>query len=377
MSVLRLDEEGLHAPLPVNGDYAIVAITKRGAALAGELARLMPDGADAYIPAKFANDGDGRRTTFFEGRVRHLLPALFQDYKGIIAIMSLGALVRMIAPLLKDKYHDPAVVVMDEAAKHVISVLSGHVGGANGLTQQIAGLLGADPVITTASDVQQTVAVDLLGKSFGWVLEPTGRLTAISAAVVNEEPVAIVQESGEREWLEALPPLSGGLRLYGSLSDEGVAKSAALLFISHRLLPADVLSSLPDTAVYRPKVIALGIGCNKGTSMEELESVVAHTLESELGLSVQSVKAVCTIDIKREEPGLVALCAKYGWELVCYSADELNQVSVEAPSDTVFEYTGAYAVSEPAAKLYTGQSALILTKKKSGNATISVGLISR
>ena len=129
-----------------------------------------------------------------------LLPSLFQSYKGIIMIISLGAVVRMIAPLLKDKKTDPAVVVSDDKGKHVISVLSGHLGGANELTIEVAELLNAIPVITTASDVQKTIPVDLFGSRFGWVWESDEKLTPVSASVVNEEHVAIVQESGEKDW---------------------------------------------------------------------------------------------------------------------------------------------------------------------------------
>ena len=128
-----------------------------------------------------------------------LLPTLFQQYKGLIMVISLGAVVRMIAPILKDKKTDPAVVVIDDRGENVISVLSGHLGGANGLTE-VAAALDARAIITTASDVQKTIPVDLFGSRFGWVWDSAEKLTPVSASVVNEEHVAIVQESGEPNW---------------------------------------------------------------------------------------------------------------------------------------------------------------------------------
>ncbi|MED4609987.1 cobalamin biosynthesis protein, partial [Paenibacillus validus] len=138
-------------------------------------------------------------------------------------------------------------------------------------------------------------------------------------------------------------------------------------------LEPEELPILANGVLYRPKVIALGIGCNRGTSAEEIEAVVRDTL-SELRFSLQSVKAVCTIDLKQDEEGLLAVCRSHGWPLVCYTPQELNEMPIDDPSDTVYKFTGAYGVSEPAAKRYTGAQQLALTKKKSGNVTISVAV---
>ena len=125
----------------------------------------------------------------------------------------------MIAPLLKDKKTDPAVVVIDDKGEHVISVLSGHIGGANELTKEVAAALNARPIITTASDVQETIPVDLFGKRFGWVWDSDEKLTPVSAAVVNEEKVAVVQESGEKEWWDYGRPLPENIKQYPSIPE--------------------------------------------------------------------------------------------------------------------------------------------------------------
>lgn len=354
---------------------AIVAITKHGTALARMLRGKMP-GADLYYMEKFAiGDEADEGIHLFTGSVRLILPDLFQRYDGLIIFISLGAVVRMIAPLLQDKKTDPAVVVVDDRAEHAISVLSGHLGGANALTRRVASLLGARPVITTASDVQQTIAVDLFGRHFGWEIENFDKVTPVSAAVVNEERIAIVQESGERNWWTYDKPLPSHIRVYRSPAEAIEAGFDAALVVTHRLLTEDEERALLTNGVlYRPKVIVLGIGCNRGTAMEEIEQVVWETL-AELRLSVRSVRNLASIDLKKDEPGLNALSKKYGWPLTVYTPEELNTVELPHPSEVVYRYTGAYGVSEPAALLSAGAETWVMEKKKSGNVTISVAVV--
>lgn len=369
--ILHLEEDRV-IELNKTHDYAIVAITKHGVELARNLHTTFQK-SDLYYMSKFKTDDEANyQITLFEGNVRFLLASLFQSYKGIIFIFSLGAVVRMIAPLLKDKKTDPAVVVIDEKGQFAISVVSGHIGGANDLTKQVALLLGATPVITTASDVQQTIAVDLLGKSFGWVLEASQMLTKVSASVVNEEHVAIIQESGGKNWWDQDRPLPDTIKKYPTIETALDTEPNAAIIITHRIL--DDTKLFKNYVIYRPKAIVLGIGCNRGTRLEEIEQVICETL-TELQFSIKSVKAICSIDLKKDEVGLLAVTEKYNWDFVCYSANELNSVPIESPSETVFQYTGAYGVSEPAALLYSGAKELSLTKKKSGNVTISVAVI--
>ncbi|MBM7603000.1 cobalt-precorrin 5A hydrolase [Metabacillus crassostreae] len=367
--------EGKQLTLQPTGSYAVVAITKHGVELARELHSTFLQ-TDLFYMSKFERgDETERNITLFEGNVRMLLPSLFSSYKGIVMIISLGAVVRMIAPLLKDKKTDPAVVVIDDKGNHVISVLSGHLGGANELTKELADHLDATPVITTASDVQKTIPVDLFGRKFGWVWDSAEKLTPVSASVVNEEPVAIVQESGEKNWWNYDKPLPSHLTVYETMEEAIHAKPKAALLVTHRLLSNEEQQLLQNGVLYRPKVIALGIGCNRGTSLDEIEQVIQQTLE-ELKFSIKSVKAICSIDLKKDEEGLLAVAKKYQWDFTYYTPEQLNSVKIDTPSDTVFKYTGAYAVSEPAARLYSGADSLVITKKKSGNVTLSVALIS-
>lgn len=364
-------QEGVIPEIVVEKPYALVAITKHGVAHARRYATMFPY-VDVYYMEKFSyGDEHLRGIQLFTGSVRMLLPALFKQYKGMILIISLGAVVRMIAPLLIDKKVDPAVLVVDDKGEHVISVVSGHIGGANALTKEVAEAIGAKPIITTASDVQKTIPVDLFGARFGWVWDADDKLTPVSAAVVNEEPVAIVQETGERDWWMHDTPMPDNLHIYEAIEDAIAAQPNASLLITDRMLTEKEQVLLENGVVYRPKSLVIGMGCNRGTSFEEVENVILQTLE-ELRLSVKSVKALATIDLKKDEEAFLQVTAKYGWEFVTYTPEQLNEMPLPTPSETVFKYTGAYGVSEPAAMRYANRTALILPKKKSGNTTISV-----
>ena len=366
-------KEGEIPHIAQKGDYAIIAITKHGVELARGLHQKFSH-ADLYYMSKFERgDEESRHIQLFSGSVRLLFPALWPTYKGLIIIISLGAVIRMITPLLQDKKTDPGVVVIDDKGENVISVLSGHLGGANELTREVAAAMGARPIITTASDVQKTIPVDLFGRRFGWEWDSADKLTPVSASVVNEEHVAIIQESGEKDWWMHDTTMPENLKVYSSIQEAMDAQPQAALVVSHRLLRTEEQAILQNGVLYRPKVLVLGMGCNRGTSAEEIEAVIKETLD-ELQVSIRSVRAICSIDLKKDEEGLLAVSEKYGWDFVTYSPEQLNGVHIEDPSETVFKYTGAYGVSEPAAKLYSGTDQLIMNKKKSGNVTISVGL---
>lgn len=355
-------------------NVALVAITKHGVGIIRDLKEKMPH-ADVYYMRKFEHgDEEEKGFTLFDGSVRLLLPDLFKRYDGIVTVISLGAVVRMIAPILVDKKTDPAVVCVDDRAQFAISVLSGHVGRANELTEIVAKKLGAIPVVTTASDVNRTIPVDILGREFGWTIEDETHLVTASASVVNEEPLVVIQESGEKNWWKHDRPIPDHIKVLSSLEEAMEEEFNAALIITHRLIPEEMKEKLlKNGVIYRPKSIFLGIGCNRGTTAEEIEQVILSTLE-EQNLSLQSVKGIATINLKKDEQGLLDVCRKYDFDFVYYTPEELNRVPIENPSDVVFKYTGAYGVSEPAAKLAARVDTLLLEKKKSGNVTISIAV---
>jgi cobalt-precorrin 5A hydrolase len=364
-------------------DTAVVAITKHGVALARDLAAKLP-GADLIVSEKF-KDAAGEGARCYSGPLKAQVGAWFARYDRLVFHVSLGAVVRLIAPHLKSKDEDPAVLVVDDAGRFVISVLSGHLGGANAFTAEVAGLIGATPVVTTASDVGGTIPVDILGRELGWQLEPAtrGNLTRVSAAVVNEEPVAFVQETGEPNWWTRKGPLPPSITVYEAIDRVPLADVSAILWVTDRVPHEALWERIADRVViYRPKSLVLGLGCDRGTSRETLAEAIDAAL-ADRALSLMSVRNVATIEAKRDEPGLVALAAEMGWEVVTYPPERLAAVpDVPNPSEVVMKYMGTPAVGEPAAMLSAGVDAGGLVVEKSKylgadglNATVSVARI--
>ena len=244
---------------------AVVSITKHGIALAGKVVAALP-GAQLFCPEKFRAEGETAAPGAFhcyEGKVGDQVPALFAAFDGIVCIVSLGAVVRLIAPHLKNKETDPAVVVIDEAGKFVIPMLSGHLGGANQLAGHLATTLGAQAVLTTASDARATIAVDLLGRELGWKFEAThDEIVRCSAAMVNDEPVALVQEVDGQDWWVnhangRQGPLPANVTRFARLEEVDPTNFAAVLWISQRTMPADYAVRLAGRQVtYRTEPTA-------------------------------------------------------------------------------------------------------------------------
>jgi len=238
-----------------NERVALVAITKHGAAQAAALAPLVP-GAGVIVSEKFAAALDAVPNTVkpYTGALRAQMAPLFRAYDQIVFFVSLGAVVRLIAPLLKSKDEDPGVLVVDDAGQFVIPVVSGHVGGANAWAGHIAGLIDAVPVLTTASDTGGTIPVDILGRELGWRVEaPKINITRVSAHVVNEEPVAFVQEAGSKNWWIRPTPLPDNIHLFARFEDVNLAKFTAVLWVTHRKISGYIWRKLEERlVVYRP-----------------------------------------------------------------------------------------------------------------------------
>lgn len=358
-----------------NKEYAIIAITKNGVKIAKQLHQDLAD-SDLYYPNKFANDDEKEKNIFlYDNELREVISKIYNKYQGIIMFMATGAVVRLIAPYLTDKKTDPAIVVVDGMGNYAISLLSGHIGGGNYLTKEVARIINAKPVITTASDVQETIAVDMLGRQFGFEIESFENATKVSAAVVNEEKVAIIQETGEKNWWQYSRDLPANFNLFSSISEVSFKEFSSFLLITDRLLTeADTPIFLKNCLLYRPKSLVIGIGCNRGTPVEEIEQVIFSTLEK-LNLSWKSVRNLATINIKDDEEGLIKVSEKYSWPFKYYTPKELNKAPIKTPSLVVYKHTGAYGVSEPAALLSAGTDNLLLEKLKDGNVTISIARV--
>lgn len=233
----------------------LVAITKHGAAQAMRLAADLP-GADICTSSKFAAQFAGLPNTVraYDGALRDEIGPLFDGYDQIVFFVSLGAVVRLIAPHLRSKDEDPGVIVVDDAGQYVIPVLSGHVGGANEWSERVADLLGAAPVLTTASDVGRTIPVDILGRHLGWRVEaPKINITRVSAHVVNGEPIAFVQEAGSPNWWTRSTPVPENIHFFKRFDDVLLERYTALLWVTHADVPQERWDALHERlVVYRP-----------------------------------------------------------------------------------------------------------------------------
>ena len=233
----------------------LLAITKGGMAHAVRLARMLPHATVCTLP-KFAADLEALPNEKFicQKTLREEMGGIFGRFDQLVCFVSLGAVVRLVAPHLKDKETDPGVIVVDDAARHVVPMLSGHVGGANAWAERVARLLDATAVLTTASDAGGTLAVDILGRELGWQVEaPKINLTRVAAAVVNRERIAIVQETGSRNWWTRKTSLPANIELLDDLADVKPGYHQALLLITHRPVDASFWTQWPERLiVYRP-----------------------------------------------------------------------------------------------------------------------------
>ncbi len=199
-SVSHLYGTAQSAP-PRRPTTAIITLSRGSTDLGRRLQALLP-GSVCYVPARFRQTGVSAESGVvpYETSVRQVLQSAFQEHRALIAIMAAGIVVRELAPLLRSKHADPAVLVMDEGGRHVVSLLSGHEGGANDLAHRVAALLDGTAVLTTSSDVRGLPGLDLLGRDEGWVLSRHEHLTEVTAALVNGDTVGVVQEAGDKSW---------------------------------------------------------------------------------------------------------------------------------------------------------------------------------
>ena len=355
---------------------AIIALTRNGASMARRLAGSLDCESTLFIDRRFREDADSGET--FDLPVRPVVERAFVGYSSLVIFLSVGATVRLLAPLLESKQVDPAVVCVDDSGSFCVSLISGHVGGADRLAQEIAQHLGARAVITSASHASGTLAVDLLGREFNWrLVAHSNAVTRASSAVINGQPIGIWQGAGEQGWWPQETPLPQNITVYPGLGDLAASACSAALLITDRTDALDTLLADKITVVYRPRSLVVGMGCRKGVPVEELESLLAEAF-AENALSLECLADIATAEIKRGEPGLEQLAERHGVPLSFLQADALNQVfetipsSITSKSERAHRLVGVWGVAEPAALLIAGAEELLVARKKTARATIAV-----
>ncbi|MER6037235.1 precorrin-3B C(17)-methyltransferase [Streptomyces sp. NPDC001835] len=298
----------------------LISATAAGAAARDRLAAAWPD-----------------RTRVYDGGAGEAVRAAFAECEQLVCFLATGAVVRLLAPLLGDKAADPGVVCVDEGGRFAVSLLGGHGGGANELAREVGGLLGAEPVVTTATDAVGLPGLDTLGFPY------EGAVAAVSRALLDGEPVAL---EAEVPWpLPALPTSPEGAYTV-RLTDRAVAPGEREVLL-------------------RPPSLVVGVGASRGAPADEVLALVEESLR-DAGLSPRSVAELATVDAKSEEPGIVAAAERLGVPLVTYPAPELADVAVPNPSGAPLAAVGTPSVAEAAALARGGE--LLVPKRKSVRA---------
>jgi cobalt-precorrin 5A hydrolase len=349
-------------------NIAVICITRHGIEIARKIRTFIPS-VKIYAQSKHKDSRDD--VTWFDDSASTIVSKLFKSHSALICVFSLGAVIRLISPLVVNKKTDPAVLVVDDKATFVISALSGHLGGANTLTKTVASILKAQPVITTAADVNETITVDLLGNEFGWTIENFDNVTKVSALVVNEERIGVYQDAGEKNWWTRgdLPRNITQVSNLDALLSEEIKGS---IIISDKILEHREL--LEKSVVYRPKCLVVGVGLHKDTSVEDIIKGINHVFNKN-NLAISCIRNLSCIDRAKGNDGLSDFSSKYNIPVKFCDKEELIKVEVPNPSQVVKKFEGTPSVSEASAILSSGGNIIVPKYKFPPNLTVAIAKI--
>lgn len=344
---------------------AIVILTVGGKKLAFKISNSL-EGVDLYFSYKLKESSDnricGKEINYYNSSLKELTVSLFKEYSKIIYIMALGIVVRVIAPFLQDKRVDPAIVTIDETGLNVISTLAGHLGGANRLAEKIAEILDSKAVITTATDCQGKLAIDLLAKRINASIEPFENLKLANAAIVNNRLLNIFTDY-KITFIQ-----SDNIEIYplSDLSTRNIQGGFPVV-ISNRQFSID-----GNYLQLIPRNIIIGIGCRRGVTVSELGRAVDAAFNN-LNIRKESIKKLATIDLKEDESGLIKYAFENSLEIDIIKREEIKKADLNiSSSEFVEKMIGVPGVCEPAALLSSKMGKLILKKTKFSRVTIAV-----
>ena len=343
-------------------NVSVLAITKNGVNIGGKLKELFPNW-NIFAPSKLSNGNNS--ITWYSEPTSDKIIELFKNSNALICLFSLGAVIRLIAPHLKDKKTDPAVIVIDDKMTFVISVLSGHIGGANELTQEISEKLNALPVITTAADVNKTIVVDLVGRQFGWKIDDETTVTKISAHMVNSESIGVFQQTGNKKWYKELPK---NVTIYDNLEELKKSNSKAHLIISDAIIDNELAQ---ESVIYRPQSLVIGIGLHWDTTKDTIREGIEDCLEK-FNLSSKCIAKLVSIKKPEDVQGLIDLGKEMEIPVEYVDREELAEIITPNPSSTVKAFEGTASVSEAAAIKVSNGKLIVEKQKFPPNLTIAI-----
>lgn len=339
-------------------NLSVIAFTRSGCRFAQKIQEAMEaEGNPCEIRAK-GREASAWGIPPLEEPLKEWTRRQFAARDALLFIGAAGIAVRAIAPFVKSKASDPAVLCMDEQGKFMISLLSGHLGGANELTKELAAICGAMPVITTATDAGGRFSVDSFARKEHLYLDNLGLAKRISAEILENRTVGLYSD----------------FELSGQVPVELALGKRERLGISISL--DDSYDPFSETLHLVPKIAVLGIGCKRGTTEEQIETAVRKVMMQNQ-LSMHSIKKAASIDLKKDEPGLLKFCEAYDAPLLTYSREELEAVVCEegfSESAFVKEITGLGNVCERSALKASGRTKLIQRKTAENGVTVAIAL---
>ena len=292
--------------------------------------------------------------------IKEHVDAHFGDYSAWVFIGAMGICIRTIAEHVQHKYHDPAVINIDSTGRFVVSVLSGHVGGANELTEHIASLLGAQAVVSTQTDNTGLWALDLFSRKYGWAqVNNMGGLNKPIALYTNGKPTALLLEVRDKFTLELERTHAEHVDIYYKREDLDESKYELILVVSPR-----VYETSKPCIQYIPKSLALGLGCRYQCAPKDIPEYICNEIRR-LGYYPEAIKRIGTIDLKKDEPLLKEMLQLLNIEKAdIYTSEDLAPVEIKNPSDYVFKVTGVYGVAESASRLSARMGSIVIEKQK-------------
>lgn len=336
---------------------AVIAVTRRGTELGLRISKTL-EACEGYEVTVFTMPelaGDIEGTIPLEVPPSKIIGDLFSQYRGLIMVMALGIVIRLLAPHVRDKKTDPAVVVLDEGGNFVISALSGHSGGANDLARVLAGALGVTAVITTATDVNGVPAVDVLARDFQMIPSAPEAVKFFNAALARGEHLDLYSQY-------KLPLRSTNFLSIRPWEEFGRETGCRRIIVTGM----DPFPATDTDLVFRPRNLIVGVGCKQGIYYGEVLKEIKKTLQL-AGRSLLSVRALATIGIKTYEEGLIKASIEIGVPLLGFSVEEINTAIDRyrlSKSDLVMRKMGVGGVCEPAALLACRQGRLLVHKRK-------------
>ena len=367
----------------IEGNIAIVCITENGKKLALNIQSLISN-SHVYVVSNKQNklqiECETKNIFLVKEKLSVLTKKLFKEYQYILFIMATGIVVRVIAPYIVSKFNDPAIMVTDEKGKNVISLLSGHMGGANEMTNFISNLINANPVITTATDVNKKSALDLIAKELDAHIDDfRDNVKDVNSMLVNNQEVGIYIDG-------KYDVDTRGFKILESLENiENIEKIVVITnkkdFLNnyineHKRLDIDKRHLEEKIIKVIPKDLVIGIGCRRNTDSELLKESLYDLLEK-YNIDIKSIKEIGSIDIKHDEKAIIDLSKSLSIPFKTISANEISKVDyLFEKSEFVKRNVGVYCVSEPVAYILS-KGNLIIEKHKYKGITISVGRVSK